>query len=125
VPALRPAQNPMFPALILWYAAMDQRVASYRGRVKGDAFSAARQLARDDAALSDVALESAARILVQDSWKDAMAEDTPASWYMFTERFPSVAKTPKLEAAAYLYNARDALRAEAGMYVYVYMSTYI
>jgi len=114
VPALRPSDNAAFPALQQWYAAMDSRIASYRSRVKGDAFSAAQRLAQDDAALRAVALEGATRILLQDSWKDTMAEPIPVSWNAFVERFPSVAKTPKQEAAAYLYDAREALRREAG-----------
>merc|ERR1719198_2903004 len=93
---------------------MDERVASYKSRVKADAFSAARQLARDDPALAQVALESASKALVDEAWKDVMADGTPPSWTTFAERFPSVSKQPKPEAAAYLYAAREALRVEAG-----------
>ena len=114
MPALSPSANPKFPSLGKWYTAMDQRVASYRSRVKADTFSAARQLALDDPALSKVGLESATKALVDEGWKGVMAEPAPPSWIMFAERFPSVAKHPKTEAAAYLYAAREALRAEAG-----------
>lgn len=109
VPALRPSQDPAFPALQQWFSAMDSRIASYRSRVKGDTFSAAQHLAKKDPALSAVALEGSKRILVEDSWKDAVAEPIPAAWNAFSERFPSVAKTPRQEAAAYLYDAREAL----------------
>lgn len=117
MPALSPSANPKFPALGKWYAAMDARVASYTSRVKADVFSAARQLAHDDPVLAQVALESASKALVDEAWKDVMADPTPPSWTMFAERFHSVAKQPKPEAAAYLYAARQALHAEAGRVV--------
>ena len=117
VPALRPSSNPAFPALQAWYAAMNVRVASYRSRVKGDIFSAARLLAVEDPLLADVASEGATRVLVEDNWKDVMAEDVPPAWNLFSERYLSVSKTPKGEAAAYLYFVRDALKVEAGLAV--------
>ena len=117
VPALKPSSNPAFPALQAWYSAMNARVASYRSRVKGDIFSAARLLAVEDPSLADVASEGAARVLVEDNWKDVMAEDVPPAWNLFSERYLSVSKTPKGEAAAYLYFARDALKVEAGLAV--------
>ena len=113
VPALRPSENPSFPALQKWYSAMDSRVASYRSRVKGDVFSTARALASEEPAMSAVALEGANKALGAESWKEVLCDEVPAVWNMYAERFPQVATTPKMEAAAYLYTARQALGDDA------------
>ena len=115
--ALLPAMHPGFsivgnttslPLVNAWLTAASTRVPGYAGRAGGDSVTHLAELAEVDEAFG-MALQDA---IVSDDWRLALKEDVPSSWINYNRRYPTSGKTPKIEGAWSVLEARGRLTAK-------------
>ncbi|KAJ1488298.1 hypothetical protein T484DRAFT_2111741 [Baffinella frigidus] len=106
--------RPDLPNLARWLDAMETRVSSLQSRVGTDPLSRALLMANSVEAgekpeVAQGAARAVASLASAQDWRLVLAEAVPPPWTNFARRYPSVAKTPKLEAAAFLVASKQSV----------------